>query len=220
MREAARAQRDLKSKDGAVTTDPSRGPSAWIRAPGPQDHQATAVPRRRLPDQGLGRQGRAADWGKSAPPGAGCPAKPPQASPGARRRPAGRGSPGGSASRLSDAQELFHDDAVAPAAVELAVAVVDADDAETGALVERHARRVFGEDPRDDLPEAAGLVRAAQGGGRHPPRARPARLPRHVHRVLGHPRVAGPAAIRPGAGPRDAPPPALPHARRGAITLL
>ena len=51
-------------------------------------------------------------------------------------------------------QKLLDDHAVAEFGAELAVALVDADDAEAAALVQGEARRVFREDAGDELPEA------------------------------------------------------------------
>src|SRR5438105_12033859 len=47
-------------------------------------------------------------------------------------------------------QQPFHDDHVAPDAVELAVSLVDADFAETQGAEQGAAGRVFGEDARDE----------------------------------------------------------------------
>src|SRR5262249_20344378 len=102
-------------------------------------------------------------------------------------------------------EQPLHDHAVAPLAVELGVAVIDADHAEAATLGRGEGGRGLREDPRDDLPEAARGVRAAERLQRRAPGAGTARGTGDVHGVLGHTGVGGPAAVRPGSGPRDDP---------------
>src|SRR5262245_22976029 len=96
-------------------------------------------------------------------------------------------------------QEAFDDHDIAPFAVELRVAAVDADGAEAAALVERQARGVLREDAGQKLPEAArrvGLDQRLEGGT---PGAAAAHGGVDIDRMLGHAGIARPAAIRPGA---------------------
>src|SRR5258705_716802 len=65
-------------------------------------------------------------------------------------------------------EESLDDDAVAPLAVELAVAPIHTDHPEPAALVQGQARRVLGKDAGDDLPEPPGGVGLAQRLQGHP----------------------------------------------------
>src|SRR5262245_33530557 len=73
--------------------------------------------------------------------------------------------------RRSGVQQLLDDHAVPPRPFELAVPMVDADLAETAPTVEREACSVLRKDARDDLPEPALGVGAAEGIQRHAARA-------------------------------------------------
>src|SRR5688572_7871272 len=117
-------------------------------------------------------------------------------------------------------EQLFHDHAVAPLAVELAVAPVHADHAEAAALVQAETRRVLGEDAREDLPEAALGVDAAerlQRGAAGPGAARGAR---DVDRVLGHAGIGRPAAVGARGRPGHHAAVALDDHRREALALV
>src|SRR4029453_1138706 len=101
------------------------------------------------------------------------------------------------------AEQPLDDDAVAPLAVEPAMALVDADYTEAAALVEREARDVLREDAGHDLPEAplrVGPAESVEGGATRPgsPGAS-----RDVHRMLRAAGVGGPTAIGAGARPGD-----------------
>src|SRR5215467_14725887 len=86
--------------------------------------------------------------------------------------------------RLVD--ETFHDDAVPPLPLELAVPLIRADDPEAAPLVKGQAGRVLGEDARHDLPEPALRVGAAQRLQGFPSSSCSTGPARHVHGVFGH----------------------------------
>src|SRR2546425_10008062 len=81
--------------------------------------------------------------------------------------------------------------------------MVDADDAEAGALVQSEARDVLGKDPRHELPEAARRVLAAERVERDTPGPRAACGALHVDRMFRDARVRRAAAVGPGGRPRD-----------------
>src|SRR5215471_12620146 len=120
--------------------------------------------------------------------------------------------------RLVD--QTLHDDAVTPLALELAVPLICADDPEAAALMKGQARRVLREDPRDDLPEAALRVGAAQGLQGLTSRPRSTGCARNVHGVFGHAGVGGATAIGPGARPGHDAPISLHHHRGEAVALI
>src|SRR5262245_59332262 len=100
-------------------------------------------------------------------------------------------------------EELFDDHAVAPLAVEPAMAPVHTDLAEAYLAAEGTAGGVLREDTRDELPNAASLALVAQSlrcGGTV---AGAARFPRRVDRALAHAGVAGARAIRGDRGQGD-----------------
>src|SRR5215472_12725842 len=82
--------------------------------------------------------------------------------------------------------QAFHDDAVPPLPLELAVPPIRADDPKAAPLVKGQAGRVLGENTRHDLPEAALGVGAAQRLQSLPSGSGSAGRARHVHGVLGH----------------------------------
>src|SRR5262245_35590042 len=100
-------------------------------------------------------------------------------------------------------EQAFHDDAVAPLPVELAVALVDAHDPEAAPLVEGAAGEVLREDARDDLPEASLGVELTERVQGHAAGAGAASGPCDIDRMLGHAGVGGTAPVRAGAGPGD-----------------
>src|SRR5262245_5207194 len=104
-----------------------------------------------------------------------------------------------SARRLVD--QTFHDDAVPPLALELAVSLIRADDSEAAPLMKGQAGRVLGEDARHDFPESALRVRPAQRLQGFPAGPGSSGRAGHVHGVLRHAGIRGPAAIRSGARP-------------------
>src|SRR5678815_4315056 len=81
-------------------------------------------------------------------------------------------------SRSGSVEESLDDDAVAPLAVELAVAPINSHHPEPAALVQAQARRVLGKDAGDDLPEPPGGVGLTQRLQSNPPRPGAARLAR------------------------------------------
>src|SRR3989442_13846947 len=120
----------------------------------------------------------------------------------------------------SSVQQLLDDHAIAPVTGELAVPLVDADDAESTGLVQPEARGVLGEDARDELPEPARGVDVAERVQRRPPGPGAARAAGHVDRGLGDPRVRGPGPVRARRRPRAHAPVALDHDRRVALALV
>src|SRR5438445_5530619 len=120
----------------------------------------------------------------------------------------------------SSVQQLLDDHAIAPFAGELAVPLIDADDAESAGLVQPEARGVLGEDARDQLPEPARGVDVAERVQCRPPGPGAARAAGHGGRGLGDPRLGGPGPVRARRRPRDHAPVALDHDRRGALALV
>ena len=80
---------------------------------------------------------------------------------------------------------------VPPGLAELAQALARADDAEAAALVQRDARRVLGEDPRLQRPDAAALGALDERAQQAASDALAARLLGDVDRLPGHPPVDG-----------------------------
>ena len=100
-------------------------------------------------------------------------------------------------------QEPFDDHAVTPRALELPMALVHPDDAESAALVERQAGGVLRKDARDELPETAVGVCLAESFEHDAAGSLAASRSRHVHGMLGNSRICRSAPICTGAGPRD-----------------
>src|SRR5215467_7194655 len=98
--------------------------------------------------------------------------------------------------------ETFHDDAVPPLPLELAVPLIRADDPKAAPLVKGQAGRVLGENARHDLPEAALGVGAAQRLQGFSSSSGSAGRSRHVHGVLGHSGIGGATAVGSSARPR------------------
>src|SRR2546426_11844161 len=120
----------------------------------------------------------------------------------------------------SSVQQLLDDHAIAPVTGELAVPLVDADDAESTGLVQPEARGVLGKDARDELPHPPRGVDVAERVQRRPPGPGGTRGAGHVDRVLGDPRIRGPGPVRARGRPRDHAPVALDHDRRIALALV
>src|SRR5262245_47640182 len=125
-----------------------------------------------------------------------------------------------SSARRRLVEKALDDDAVAPRAVELPVATIHADDAESAALVQREACGVFRKDPRHELPEPTLGVDAAQGLQRGPSRALTSGRACHVDRVPCDTGVCGTIPIRTGARPGDDLVTTLGHDRWEAVALV
>src|SRR4030095_8735227 len=121
---------------------------------------------------------------------------------------------------LVSVQQTLDDNAITPLALELAVALVDADDPESATFVQRETRGVFGEDPGHDLPDSplgVGAPERIQRAASGPPAAR---RRSHIHRMLGDARIRRPRSIRAGPCPGDDSTLMLRDERREAIPFL
>src|SRR5262249_38189435 len=126
----------------------------------------------------------------------------------------------GDRSHARRAEQSLDDDAIAPLAIELAVALVHTHDPEAASLVENEARGVLRENPRHDLPEPALAVGATECFERHTTGAGAARGARDVDRMFGDARIGAPVAIRPSTRPGDGLAVALDDYRRETIRFL
>src|SRR5215211_4299229 len=99
-------------------------------------------------------------------------------------------------------EQQLDDHAVAPLAVELAVAAVEPDLAEAERPAEREARFVLGEDPAHELPVPAALALLDQRRERRPPQASSAVRARDIDREVADTRVYVACPIRVRRRPR------------------
>src|SRR5215813_859388 len=131
-----------------------------------------------------------------------------------------RGTASSPSRLLVSVQQTLDDDAITPLALQLAVALVDADDPESATFVQGETRGVLGEDPGHDLPESPLGVSEAECIQRDTSGSLAARRRSHIHRMLGNARIRRPRSIGAGACPGDDSTFMLRDDRREAISFL